>query len=396
MGRSLRSEVEESHLLSGDYLAELTSRFVATPSVNGQHPERHLADVVRVELDTYGFSTELVGESETRPSLGAFFGDRDSEGTVLLNGHLDTVPVDDAELWEFDPFAGVIANGAVHGRGACDMKGGLAVQVAVAQWLARSAIGAEGLVLHFAMGEERGEPGTEDLIRAGFLAPFGVVLEPTDFKLGIAQRGLVTLQISLGGRAAHTSMADLGDNPVSKLPSVLAVLERLNAEAGRRHALLGGPVWTPTVVRAGSIPSMVPSRCDLLVDRRMIPGESVEFVVDETEAALRLELPTAELSVSVSLEEGTFEPAQVGEDRPIVGYMREALGFFGEPVVLFGTPYSSDVRHLVNSAGIDAVTWGPGRLAELHSRDESVAVGDLERAARILAAFCVMAAEQAL
>lgn len=159
--------IHVSPFFTKEHLARLVSRFVAVPSVNGVHAERDLAMLIAGLLGDTGLETTLVGD-EARPSLAAALGTGD--GGVLLNGHLDTVPVDDADQWEHDPFAGVIADGAVHGRGACDMKGGLAIQVAVAQWAAADPAGHR-LVLHFAMGEERGEPGTEDLIAAGWVAP---------------------------------------------------------------------------------------------------------------------------------------------------------------------------------------------------------------------------------
>lgn len=374
------TEIYEAPELSADRVAELTSRYVAIPSVNGEHPERDLATAIAEDLGSYGFETVLVGE-ESRPSLGV---SAVGEPKVLLNGHLDTVPVDDAADWEHDPFGGVIEAGVVHGRGACDMKGGLAIQVAVAQWLAtRSA--ADGLVLHFAMGEERGEPGTEDLLEAGFDAPIGLVLEPTDFRLGIAQRGLVTLRINIPGRAGHASRPELADNPIFKLRRVLDVVSDLDSRPSKAHPLLGSPIWTPTMVHGGVIPSMVPGSCQIHVDRRMIPGEEVEQVV----ATLRTTLAGAvgEAEVVVAEEEGVYLPAEIGEDSTAVSHMRAALDANDEEVRLFGTPYSSDVRHMINLAGIEAVTFGPGRPSEMHARDEFIAIDDLGRAARVVAAF---------
>ncbi|MGA8038706.1 MAG: M20/M25/M40 family metallo-hydrolase, partial [Acidimicrobiia bacterium] len=231
--------------LSPVRLATLTSKFVSVPSVNGENPEGDLAAVIARELESSGFETVLVG-SETRPSLAAR---RGRDPVVLLNGHLDTVPVDDASKWRVDPFSGVVEAGAVHGRGACDMKGGLAIQVAVAQWLAAHGQ-ADGLVLHFAMGEERGEPGTEDLLAAGFVAPRGVVLEPTDLQLGVAQRGLITLRITIAGRGGHASRPALTDNPIARLDPVLREIERLDGHRESSHPFLGAPQWTPTMIHA--------------------------------------------------------------------------------------------------------------------------------------------------
>ncbi|MGB8360030.1 MAG: M20 family metallopeptidase [Acidimicrobiia bacterium] len=382
-GSELEPEIAAAPQLSPHRLAELTSKLVSIPSVNGEHPEVDIAVEIGEELDAAGFEVSFVGD-ESRPSLGAKVGD---DPVVLLNGHLDTVPADDADQWRYDPYSGTVADGAVHGRGACDMKGGLAVQVAVAQWLATKGL-ANGLVLHFAMGEERGEPGTEDLLAAGFVAPKGMVLEPTDLRVGVAQRGLVTLRVEIEGRAGHASRPELTDNPVDRLGTVLAVLSRLDDNPSRSHPLLGNPKWTATMVSSGVIPSMVPASCTVHVDRRMVPGETVEGVLAELRQAL---VAVAGVTVEVASEEGIYEPAEIARNCETVLQLTESLSANGEDVDLFGTPYSSDIRHLVNTAGVEAVTFGPGRPTEMHARDEFIAVDDLTRAARVVAAFTVRA-----
>ena len=385
----LEASISTAPELSPGRLAALTSRFVSIRSVNGEHSERDLAVEIAGEFDAAGIETALIGDPD-RPSLGARVGE---EPRVVLNGHLDTVPVDDGAEWEFDPFSGVIDGGAVHGRGSCDMKGGLAIQVAVAQWLA-SLGAADGLVLHFAMGEERGEPGTEDLLAAGFVAPMGVVLEPTDLQLGIAQRGLVTLHITITGRGGHASRPALARNPIPALRSVLAVIGQLDTDSVGSHPLLGSAQWTPTMIHSGVIPSMVPGSCEMHVDRRMIPGETIDGVVATLSSALAHTETGADIQVEVAEEEGIYEPAEVDADCATVARMRQAIESQGQEVRLFGTPYSSDIRHLINSAGIEAVTYGPGHASELHARDEHVMIDDLTDAARVVAAFVLRATSE--
>lgn len=377
--RLLRDEIAAAGVLAGPHLAKLTSKFVAVPSVNGEHPEVALVDVIAAELEPHGFELHRVGRPE-RPSLAAVLGthsDDDSVG-IVLNGHLDTVPVDDAGQWRYPPFAGTVAAGAIHGRGACDMKGGLAVMVAVGQWLASRSERPGRLVLHFAMGEERGEPGTESLLEAGFVAPKGIVLEPTQLQIGIAQRGLVTLRISIQGRAGHASSRELADNPVLHVPAVLQVLGQLEADNRHVHPLLGTGTWTPTSVQAGVIPSMIPATCEVLIDRRMVPGDTVSQLIRDLEAALASAAGDLRATVSVVEEEGIYKPAEIPRDAEMVRVLESALGELGQEPVVFGTAYASDVRHLVNEAGIEAVTFGPGRFNELHARDEKISVSELE------------------
>lgn len=356
--------------------------------MNGVDGERALAMVIAAELEAAGLEPVFVG-SETRPSVAVMTG---GDPKVLLNGHLDTVPVVDAEEWRHGPFAGVIEGGFVHGRGSCDMKGGLAVQVAVAQWLAVEGIGS-GVVLHFAMGEERGEPGTESLLEAGFGAPLGIVLEPTDLRVAIAQRGLMTLRIAIEGRAGHASRPDLAVNPIDRLPAVLGVIDMLEVDSVLTHDLLGKPTWTPTGVHAGVIPSMVPGRLEMLVDRRMVPGETVQSVIEMLKTALAGAIGLEDFSVSIAEEEGIYAPAEIPHDSAAVDVMSRSLSSFGLKPELFGTPYSSDVRHLINTADVEALTFGPGSISKAHARDEHVRIVDLEKAARAVAGFVVIAGE---
>lgn len=381
--------IEESPFLTEEHLARLTSRFVSIPSVNGVNTERDLALVIASELDDAGFTTHTVGD-ERRPSVAAVWGEGD--GGVVLNGHLDTVPVEDTEKWEHPPFSGHISADSVHGRGACDMKGGLAVQVAVGQWLSAHE-GKGRVVLHFAMGEERGEPGTEDLIAAGFVAPVGIVLEPTDLQIGVAERGLVTLEVVIEGRSGHASRRELTNNPIARIPDLLAVVEKLDADPVVDHPLLGAPAWTVTGLDSGVIPSMVPAQARLLIDRRMIPGEDAESVRRQLERALQEEVEDAVTHVSIVESEGIYEPAEVDPSGRSATALAKAIEVFGATARQFGTPYSSDVRHLVNTAGVDAVTFGPGRFSEMHARDEFVRKADLKTAACVVAAYCDMLIE---
>jgi succinyl-diaminopimelate desuccinylase len=136
---------------------------------------------------------------------------------------------------------------------------------------------------------------------------------------------------------------------------------------------------------------MVPASCEVAVDRRMIPGETIDGVVATLSSALAQAGTDAEVRVEVAKEEGIYEPAEVDADCATVANMRQAIESQGQQVRIFGTPYSSDIRHLINSAGIEAVTYGPGRASELHARDEHIMIDELAEAARVVAAFALRA-----
>jgi acetylornithine deacetylase/succinyl-diaminopimelate desuccinylase-like protein len=172
---------------------------------------------------------------------------------LVLNGHTDTVPPDDVSLWSVDPFGGAVADAAVWGRGALDMKGGLVCQIACAHVLASLPARPRGtLVLHFA---------------CGFVGDFGITTEPTSLAVAVAQRGVAYYRLVLQGRSAHASTPHAGRNPLRALPRVLESIDRYGVEIGRReHPLLAPATCTPTMIRAGVQQNAVPDTCELVVD----------------------------------------------------------------------------------------------------------------------------------
>lgn len=393
MRETIVSEVASSPLLRGDHLAELTSELVKVPSVNGEHGEAALATVIERRLRETGCEVARVWTKPGRPSIAARVrGRSDEHDAVVLNGHMDTVPVDDPTRWALAPFGGAIADGFVHGRGACDMKGALATQIAIAQFLAaREHPAAGSLVLHFAMGEERGEPGTLSLLEAGFVGRFGVTLEPTNLHIGVAARGMMTFHVTVTGRSAHASRPDAGDNPIRWLPALVQAFadeDALVRTTSQPHPLLGSGSWTVTNVHSGVFASAIPDRCDVLIDRRLLPNESVAASEKRCRELVAAAIPSAQWTVEIDEGEGIYEPAEVSPHAEVVRRLQAAIAATtGGIGPVYGTPYASDVRNLVNDAGIEAVTFGAGDIAWTHCVDERIAIAELETAARCVAAF---------
>jgi succinyl-diaminopimelate desuccinylase len=353
--------------LSSSYVVNVLTSLVKTPSTNPGAYEENVARRVASWFDGTPVEAELIESMPGRPSVGAILRGHGDGPRLILNGHLDTVPVDDEDLWTVDPFGATVKDGYLYGRGACDMKGGLAAQICVAHYLAKNLDKLRGsLVLHFAAGEERAEPGTLSLLKAGYEGDFGIVTEPTELRIAAATRGLAPLQIKLKGRSIHASRGHLGINPAWGLRWVLEALEGYRDHIEKQnHPLLKFGSCTPTVVQGGVVPNAVSDFIDLYVDRRLIPGETVEGAVAEVSARIQAAKPSdSEVEVEVSVAYNRFEPAEISPDAPIVKQLvtstERVTGTRGE---VYGAPFSSDVRNLVNDAGIDAVNFGPGNVA---------------------------------
>lgn len=374
--------------LSANFLVEVLGDLVRTQSVNPGVFEAAMADRVQAWLGPTGAEITVVEMAPGRPSVAAVLGDRDGAVRLVLNGHMDTVPIDDASEWTVEPFGAEVKNGLLYGRGACDMKAGLAVQIGVAHSLASQANELDGaLILHFAAGEECAEPGSLSLVEAGFTGDHGIVTEPTQLQVAVAERGLAYYRIRIKGRSIHASKAHLGLNPVRRLARVLEALAEYEAEIKQRsHPLLPGGSCTPTVVRGGVKENAVADYCELLLDRRLLPGETIDGELDAMRRRLDLiKAVDPEFEFEIMPFEHAFAPAEIPADSPFVGTVVDAVErVTGGRAEIFGTPYSSDVRTLVNDAGIDAVTFGPGNVAECHCADERVSIAEVERAARVI------------
>ncbi len=276
-------------------------------------------------------------------------------------------------------------NGSLYGRGSCDMKAGLAVQIAVARALSVERRLRGRLVLHFAVGEECAEPGTASLLAAGFGGDVGITGEPTELQVAVATRGLVHIRIRLIGRSGHASRPELFANPLSTLAAVLTEIAGHQVELeSQSHPLLPPPSCTPTMVRAGVKENSIPDECTIILDRRLLPGERIDTAVAALDARLRTVVP-AGIAVELSQVTPGFEPAEIRGTSPFASRLVSAVGAVGgPPCALVGMPYASDVSQLVLEAGMEAVTFGPGSAADTHCADERVSLAQVRHAARAI------------
>lgn len=376
-------------LLSASSVSAILADLVRIPSTNPGAYENDVARRIVAWFNGTAVKAELVESMPGRFSVGAVLQGQSDGPRLVLNGHMDTVPIDDLKLWSVDPFSAAIRDGFMYGRGACDMKAGLAVQIAVALFLAQRTERMGGsLVLHFAAGEERAEPGTLSLLKAGYTGDFGIVTEPTELRIAAATRGLAPVQIRLRGHSIHASRAKYDTNPAWGLKWVLDALDAYRLEIEKRHhPLLAHGSCTPTVVSGGVVPNAVSDFIDLFVDRRLIPGETVDGEVRDIEARVLAARPSGSgIGVEVSVAYNRFEPAEIDPDAPLIKKLVHSVGrVTGKAGEVYGAPYSSDVRNLVNDAGIEAVNFGPGNVAECHCADERVELRQLENAAKVIA-----------
>jgi len=361
---------------------------VAIPSVNphmedGGTGEEGIARRARYWLDGWGYSTELL---EVEAGRWNVIGRRGEAGRrLILNGHLDTVGIQGMEI---PPFAGELRDGRVWGRGACDMKGGLAIILATAAALAREAPTGE-LVVALTADEEHASVGMAAFADAVGSADGAVVCEPTNLAVMPAHKGFFWLEAEFRGRAAHGSRPEVGVDAILHAGLFLAALQELETTRllmGARHPLLGFPSFHTGTIEGGTAPSVYPDRCRLVLERRTLPGEDPDAVMADFQRVLD-EVGARVPGMDGTLSRGLFRPGtEVSVDSPLVRGLLGAAEAEGVKGTVEAMTAWVDAAFL-NEKGIPAVCFGPGSISHAHSAVEWVKVEELEAGSRILTRF---------
>ena len=359
----------------------ILERLVRIPSPTGE--ERAAAEACASLCSEAGLEVVLEDVSPGRPNVVA----RWKVGRhphVLLTGHLDTVPV--GEGWTVDPFGAEVGEGRLYGRGACDMKGGLAAMLsAMVDMRRRGEEPAGDVTLAAVVGEEEDSAGTRALVARGIQADSAVLAEPTAMQLVVSNRGLLNFRIVVKGASAHASSPALGRNAVTAAAAIVLELESIADELTRRpHPQFGPPSLTVGTIHGGTRPYVVPDRCEIEVDRRINPGETAEKVLGELETAIALtrrRLPWLEADVIAGPD---YLPFETPHDHGLVRSMTTAMTEAGIPRQISAWRAASDAGFLVHGAGIPCVLFGPGDIEQAaHRPDEWIDLDDLDTAQRV-------------
>ena len=378
-----------------DELWALLRDLVRAPSLNPPGDTRAAAQVVTAWLEHQGFRPEVAGSAPERPSVvvrqalgppgrsGGATGPR-----LLFLSHLDTVPLGDAAGWSVDPHGGDMRDGRLWGRGASDAKGSAAPML-----LALSALAAAGLPLRGTVSvglvadEETGGAGAQYLLRRRALPADAVVVgETTENQVAIAEKGVAWLRLTTRGRTAHASVPHAGVNAATHLVRWLGRIEQnvVVRLPQRRHALVTPPSLTLSTLSGGVAPNVVPDRAEAVVDRRTLPGETLDEARAELlaeAAALQADDATMQAAVDVLVWADPFETAAEAAIVQAAIAARRALGLAAAPV---GYQQASDGRFF-GAHGVPTIVLGPGVAEGTHVPDESVPLAQVAEAAKLYA-----------
>ncbi len=380
---------------------------ISIPSVNPMGRDLHGDEFFETRLTEYlvGFFENLGVEHERievapgRSNVIARFAAANSQKIVLMDAHQDTVPTDGMVIDPFDP---VVKDGRIYGRGACDVKGGMAGMLAAfARLVKEQPAGAANVVMSCTCDEEATVMGICDLItlwtdpaRSGTLLSeppdIGLVAEPTDLDIVVAHRGATRWKIRTTGVACHSSRPSDGINAIYRMGKVLVHLQKFAEQLPELitpHPLCGSATLSVGRIEGGISVNTVPDECTIEIDRRVLPGEDGIAVMNQVGDYLRQHL---------DFEFEMLPPWLVGCALPddnngdwadrLLSHIEATVGPHQKVGVLYGTHASR-----IAETGVPAMVFGPGSINQAHTKDEWLSIDELEKATEVYFRFCANA-----
>lgn len=380
-GGSMPGEVIDQKEVIG-----LLSDLVRIPSVNpqmgGAEGEQAIAGYLTERLRGLGLTPNVTEVQPGRPNVLATIPGAAGGPHLLFEAHMDTVPPSHGQD---EPFGPRLRSNRLYGRGSCDTKASVAAMFLALASVLPARERRVAVSVAFTMGEEFGHLGAKHLVASGFRCDAAVVGEPTGLDVVPAHKGILRWKMVTTGRAAHSSNPEEGCNAILKMAAVVRALEEklIPRLRRRRHPVLGPPTLSVGRIEGGLQVNVVPDRCMVEVDRRLLPGETWATVRNELEEALApLRAADPDLQLLIQEPYQHLVSLETPGDAPIVRLTREAVrridGEHPVRAVAFGTDAA-----LLSAAGIPSVVLGPGDIAQAHTSDEYVEIQQVVKAAAI-------------
>lgn len=323
--------------------------------------------------------------------------------TLLFDGHMDTVDVGRLDRWAHGPYNGIVEQGVLHGRGSCDMKGGLAAMVYAARALLDAGLELNGTL--YVVGVVQEEPcegfGMRVLVEEEGVRPDFVVLgEPSNLQVRVGHRGRIEMQVKVWGKAAHASSPSLGTNAIHNAAKLIFGIELLAPRLATDPFLGQGTIAVTEIESHAASRNALPDVCSFYIDRRLTLGETERKALAEIQGIINTEEMDAEVTVSEYVAasytgyqcraRNAFPAWVMAEDHPLVQALcrsvRDTLGYRPR---IGRWNFSTDGTYTAGVANIPTVGFGPGEEQYAHTQNEQVRLNDVVDAARVYARLAI-------
>lgn len=387
------------HQIDERNVSNLLQDLIRIPSPNPPGDTRKIADFLINFLKEQGiFARRIWKDNMAVNVVGRVRGNSDGK-TLLLNAHIDTVPIGGNSKWNIDPLKGYIRDGKIFGRGATDCKGGVAAILSAIQAILKAKVKFKGeIIITLVAGEETlSENGTAFLLKKGHCGrPNGVIIaEPTTLPSGnnqppllqifTASRGMAVFEVTVEGKSVHAKLAPIGINAIEKMAKIIIGIQNLNLKNPVVHPLCGRPTINVGLIHGGTNPNIVPDFCQIKVNRDIIPGEIGRNVYQELMDIIK-ELQEKDKDIKAVVKSLFIaEPVEISENEEVVkvliGACKSVLGYSPRIGGMIGT---NDSRFFIEK-GIPAAICGPGITTQSHIVDEHIELQALLNAVKVYA-----------
>ena len=368
---------------------QLLSRMIQINTVNEPGNELPLAVMIADHMRSFGMEVEVIDLGNNRGNVIGRIRGTGERDALMFNGHLDTVPPGDVE-WLYSPYSGLVKEGKVYGRGAADMKGGLAAMLTAAEAIKKSGVTLKGdLIFAMTAGEEVDSVGAIHLLNNGGLKGVGAIVvgEPSSCGINIAEKGTCWLSITTYGKTAHGAFPKQGINAITNMNVLINKLSAYQFRYVENHTL-GHPTMNIATIKGGVKTNVVPDKCTLTVDIRTVPGMSHGQIVEDFEnliAELENQIAGFKATVSVLNNRPAVETVA---DHPFVTMSQAVIqDEFNKRVEPKGVNFYTDAAIFLPSTNLPAILYGPGDAEMAHQPNESVSVDRMAEAITFYAAI---------
>lgn len=365
-----------------DEAVQILKNMISFKTVNEPGDEKPLAEYIKKLLDEIGFETELDDLGNNRANVIGRLRGTGERGALLFNGHLDTVPPGEIE-WKYGPYSGEVVDGKIYGRGAADMKGGLAAMLVALKAIKNSGAKLKGDFIYTATaGEETDSIGAVKFINDGGLEGVDAIIigEPSSGNINIAEKGAFWVEITTYGKTAHGAFPEKGINAVVHMNYLISELINYKFKY-EENEFVGHPTMNISTINGGVKTNVVPDKCSITIDMRTVPGmnhEEIKSDFEEIINKLSREIDGFKADIKVLSDRKAVETKS---DNPFIKLAEETYKeVFGKEIKATGVSFYTDASIFLPAKQVPCIFYGPGDSSMAHQPNEYNTIDSLEGA----------------